>query len=154
MEPEIENSFTFAPCSRGCRNDNAAPAHVRTADQSTQREAQPCLTILACLTAAMFCCMNKMESTGCAAAPQYTPKRLHSAVSSFGLFTTDLECLPVCWLPSLPLRSHDHMRGALRLSRCTILYRRQQSPQRADETTPLNGYLLLARGTVHFYRST
>jgi hypothetical protein len=33
--------------SRGCRNDNAAPACAYTTDQSAQREAQPRLTVLA-----------------------------------------------------------------------------------------------------------
>lgn len=45
------------------------------------------------------------------------------------------------------------MREALRLSECTVLYERQRSPQRADETTTLDGCLLLAKETVHFYRS-
>jgi hypothetical protein len=44
------------PSPRGCSHDNAAPAYTYTTDQSAQRKAQPCLTALALITAAMCYC--------------------------------------------------------------------------------------------------
>jgi hypothetical protein len=47
MQAFMNRNLEIIPRSHGCRNDNAAPACAYTTDQSAQREAQPCLTVLA-----------------------------------------------------------------------------------------------------------
>jgi len=41
--------------------------------------------------------------------------------------------------------------GGMKPSKCTVLSRRKQDPQRAVELTALSGYSLIIKGTVHFY---
>jgi len=44
------------------------------------------------------------------------------------------------------------MQAAPRPSECTVVFGRQQSPQRADEDGTLDEFFSFAEGTVHFYK--